>query len=183
MTGQTLPVPMSEAAKTLLSLKGWALSLTSSEEQISAGRAKRLPLAIQAAHLQLMAASPEILAGEIRRLADFAKAFKVPTDDLKAATQAYQEALGHLPPDLLAEAFRSVRTTHKWGMRLPLPSEILAAVADRMAERRTLLSKLQMAQRCPIEQPNPEATEADRKRVADTLARWRSNRDQAATAQ
>jgi len=171
-----------EAARTLTSLRGWLLGIVSSEERIPAAKAAMVPVALYAAKRQLEPTTPEILAVEIRKLGDWAKAFSIPASDLKTAAVSYTEALSHLPPDLLAEAFRTIRATHKWGMRLPLPSEILNSVAEQMAERRSLLLKLEMAKRCPVEGPSPKATEAERQRVAEIMRQWRSKRDTTATA-
>ncbi len=182
MTIPALTNPL-EAAKTLQSLKDWALSLTSAEEPIPLAKAAMVAVALSAAKRQIQPTTPEILAVELRKLADWAKAFSVPASDLKTAAQAYSEALGHLPSDLIAEAFRSIKAVHKWGMRLPLPSEILATVQDRMAERRLLLAKLEIAKLCPTEShTKPPPTEAEKQRVDEIMSQWRSSRDSTANA-
>lgn len=181
-TQPTIHNPL-EAARTLQSLKDWALSLTSSEERIPAAKAAMVPLALSAARRQMTPATPEILAVEIRKLADWAKAFSVPASDLKTAAQAYSEALSHLPGDLLAEAFKSIRASHRWGMRLPLPVEIAATVSEAMDERRRLIAKLELASRCPSEDnTRPPPTEAEIAKVDEIMRNWRSNRDTTATA-
>lgn len=182
MTIPALTNPL-EAARTLQSLKAWALGLTSAEEPIPLAKSAMVVVAISAAKRQLVPATAEILAVEIRKLADWAKAFNVPASDLKTAAEAYREALGFLPPDLLAEAFRTIRATHKWGMRLPLPSEILATVSDQMAERKLLVVKLELARLCPAEMPaTRKPTEEEKRRVDEIMSQFRSKRDTTATA-
>ncbi len=172
----TLTSPI-EAAKILISLKERVLSLQSSDERLSAAEAKLLPAAIQAAQRQLVPTTSEIMTVEIRKLADWAKAFNVPAADLKTAAASYTEALKHLPPDLLAEAFRAIKAVHKWGMRLPLPVEILATVTAELTERRRLLAKLEIAKSCAVEPERGPPTAEEKQKVTDILAQWRSRRD------
>ena len=160
----------------LISLKARALSLQSSGETLTEREAALVPGALRAAARSLTPASSESLTVEIRKLAEFARAFNVPALDLKTAAETYREALQSLPSDLLSEAFRLVKSSHKFGMRLPLPSEILVQVSEKLSERHALLSKLEIAQRCPVDRPSPETTEADRKRVTDIIIQWRTSR-------
>lgn len=170
-------VTLSADAAALRSLKDWALTtLQTSEERIPASHAKLIPAALRAAKRMLFPADPKLIGVEVAKLEEWAAAFNMPEADWKSATTFYRESLGHLPADLLTEAFKGIRATHKWGMRLPLPSEIMSQVSDQLAERRTLITKLEMALRCPVESEQPPPTPEERKRVADLLANWRSNR-------
>lgn len=175
MTGQVATLRPNAGLTTLRSLKEWALTLQSRDERIPADKAAQLPTAIQTCEQLLVPSPPELLAVEIRKLVDWAKAFNVPHADLKAATEAYREALSTIPPDLLSQAFRDIRATHKWGMRLPLPSEIANQIQDKLTERRLLLGKLQMAKLCPVEE-SAKATEEEKQWVTELLSQWRTNR-------
>jgi hypothetical protein len=176
-----IATPSADAA-ALKSLKDWALRLQSSEESIPRSVASQIPMAIRAAQRSILPADPKALAIEVAQLEEWAAAFNMPEADWKAATGFYRESLGHLPSDLLTEAFRAVRATHKWGMRLPLPSELLAAVSDRLDERKLLIAKLEIAKRCPAESDSrPPPSEAEKQRVAELLSQWRTGRSTTAT--
>lgn len=171
-------VTLSADAAALKSLKAWALDLQTSEERIPALRAKIIPAALRAAKRMLFPADPKLFGVEVAKLEEWAAAFNMPEADWKSAAKFYRETLGRLPGDLLTEAFKSIRATHKWGMRLPLPSEIMAQVQDQLAERRTLITKLEMALRCPVEPTSPPPTPEEQARVAQVLDQWRTNRPQ-----
>lgn len=173
--------PSADAA-ALKSLKDWALRLQSSEESIPRTVASQIPAALRAAQRSLLPCDPKQIGIEVAGIEEWAAAFNMPEADWKAATGFYRESLGHLPADLLTEAFRAVRATHKWGMRLPLPSELLAAVSEQMDERKLLVAKLEIARRCPTEIDRPPPTEAEKARVDEIMRSWRSNRDTTATA-
>lgn len=56
-------------------------------------------------------------------------------------------------------------------------------VQDRMAERRLLLAKLEIAKLCPTEShTKPPPTEAEKQRVDEIMSQWRSSRDSTANA-
>lgn len=160
----------------LESLKPLVLSIQSSDERISKTTLDLLPAAIRACHRSMMPAGQERLAVEINQLREWAKAFNVPREEIITAAKFYQESLSHLPSDLLAEAFKGIRATHRWGMRLPMPAEILGQVSHQLAERERLRGKLELAQRCTVEEENPQATEDEKRKVTELLAHWRTTR-------
>lgn len=155
-----------------------ASSLQTSEETLKPEEARCLPMAIKAAEFQLIPTTPQHLAVEVKNLKTWAEAFNVPATELTAVTRFYMESLSHLPPDVLTEAFKGIRATHKWGMRLPLPAEILAHAEPTMADRRHILAKLQIAKRCPIEMPQTakayrDMTDQEKKEFDDMMDRLR----------
>ena len=72
----------------------------------------------------------------IKPLFDFAVAFGLPVDakQVEPMTSVYREALAEVPADLLAIAVATVRRTWKWGNRMPLPADLLAAIDGDMRE-------------------------------------------------
>jgi hypothetical protein len=138
---------------------------------------------LKAAEASLLPANPQILAIQMAELLTYARAFGVPAQDIENASRFYQEALAHLPSDLLVLAMRRVRATHRYGMRLPLPSEITGTVSAEMAQRHMLVRKLAAARLAPIEQEyEPRASQAERDRVSELMAKFRTERSLAEAA-
>lgn len=110
--------------------------------EIPEAYAKLVPTAQRAIKALLRPAPVEQLAIEIKNLAEWAEAFNIPSKRLEKAAEAYHDALKHLPSDLLSEAFKTAKSTHRMGMRLPLPSEIAATVKDEWTRRTRLKTGL-----------------------------------------
>ena len=91
---------------------------------------------------RLAPASDKQLAVEIAALLSWARTFGVPVEDPAGVMMFYREGLERVPADLLPVAMKRARTLHKYGMRLPLPAEIMATIEPEMTERRLLVSKL-----------------------------------------
>lgn len=99
------------------------------------------------------------------------RAFGVPVPDPKTAVAAYRSALAEFPADLVASAFERATNAHRFGMRLPLPSELVDAVRDELHERRRLVGRLTLMARAPIDEPPSAAVSAaERERALAVLA-------------
>ena len=173
---------VSETDKTALRSCGeWALALTEAPtDTITEAQSKTIPGAMRAVTAITIPASREQMAVEMETLRRWAKAFKVPTPDLEAATASYLTALKHLPPDLLHEAFETMMATHKYGMRLPLPAEIAATVREKFSRRVRIKMGLIKASRARVEIETPNRVSADdwaklRASMADTFPSNRSD--------
>lgn len=155
---------LSETDKSALRSCGeWALTLVETPtETISEAQSKTIPGAMRAITAITIPASREQMAVEMETLRRWAKAFKIPTPDLEIATLSYSAALRHLPPDLLHEAFETMMATHKYGMRLPLPSEIAATVREKFSRRVRIKMGLVKASRARVDvTPENKPSEAD----------------------
>jgi hypothetical protein len=111
-------------------------------------------------------ADERVFAVALKRMADFAKAFNLPPLQVDSAVPFYREYLGKLPPDLLLKAVENVLGTWKWGNRLPMPGDILAAAKDEMSARQ--LTRLKLETAIQKHEP-PRAKEAPRP-VAGVIA-------------
>lgn len=90
----------------------------------------------------------------LKGLLDMARAFNIPVPDAKAASDAYLDGLASLPLDLLELAVARVRASWTWGMRLPLPGEVKAMVADELSRRQRDLFRARLAlSRLPENEP------------------------------
>ena len=99
------------------------------------------------------------------------RAFGVPVPDAKTAVAAYRSALAECPADLVARAFERATNGHRFGMRLPLPSELLDAVREELNERRRLTGRLTLMARAPIEAPpSRDVSAAEREAALAVLA-------------
>jgi hypothetical protein len=144
--------PHSARPKTALeSLKDWALTFTGESERVPARIANLVPSALMEARGRLAPADDKTLAVEIAALLSWARTFGVPVDDAARVTAFYREGLERVPGDLLPVAMKRARAAHKYGMRLPLPAEIVATIEPEMVERRALVSKLFRAKLAPVE--------------------------------
>ena len=156
--------------------RDWALAYQPGA-RVTAEIQRQLPEAIRQAEASLAPSPAQQLAVQIARIDDFATAFHVPADEMKTAAAIYRATLGHLPPDLLETAVNRAIQAHRWGMRLPLPAEIAAHVADELAERRKTLGRLEIARRAPTELP-PRRRDPEEVAAVDALmAQWRATRD------
>lgn len=178
MESQQNSAMMSESDSAALTfLTESALRSQGSQERIPQAAKERLPAAIRAAQRQLWPARREEIMMAIDRLANFAEVFNIPADKLKAAAGIYSEALKHLPADLINAAINAATATHKYGMRLPLPAELIAHVSGEMAQRRRLLAKLEIMDRAPLEDA-PDKPPPNREEIAkvdaalDELRGW-----------
>ena len=175
LSGSTLPSKNDEIA--LRSLRGWVDRLQSSDERITPMVKAKLPAALRAADAYLQPCPVKQFMVEIDDLADWARAFNIPQLDIAAATKFYRESLGHLPADLLRVAFKNIKASHRYGMRLPLPAEIIAGISDDIHKRRQLRAKLELAMRCPVESPDDVQPSPDEiERVQAILAQARASR-------
>lgn len=136
----------------LNSLEAWLPSVVGGD-MIPAEKARLLPAAKRALDAMNRKITPEQMAVELDRMADWAETFNLPKKDWGKALDFYMEGLKNVPADLLSMAMERARANHKMGMRLPLPQEIAAQVSDEMAHRATLKNKLFLAQRCPVADP------------------------------
>jgi len=108
----------------------------------------RLSMLVEArAHLEAInaPAAPKQLAVALERLCRWAEGFKIPHDP--AVVSNGYAAIAHLPADLLTQAIAAVTATHRHGVRLPLPAEILQHVQADLDERRQARFKLDQLQR------------------------------------
>ena len=138
--------------------------------------AAQIPAALENARRLLEPSSEREAAVAIAGLLDFARAFAVPVPQAETAARVYADALRPIPPDLLDIAINSTIQSHKWGNRLPLPSEIAAHVAPEIARRRSVVARLEIAQRAPVEDCGPKATVAEIAAVDAIMANWRRER-------
>lgn len=173
------PLPTNATDSDALTfLKASLPSFQGSGERILADHKALIPAAIRAAKSQLWPAAPEQITLALKRLVDFADAFNIPSEKLKSAIGIYADALKHLPPDLIEHAVTAAMGAHKWGMRLPLPAELIAHVSGEMSERRSVLGKLEIMDRAGVEAlrdhaaPSPEEIA----KVDAVLADWRRKR-------
>lgn len=139
-------------ADALKSLEVWLPSV-SGGDTIPAEKARLLPAALRALDVLNRKITPEQMAVEMDRMAEWAETFNLPPKDWGKAVDFYLEGLRHLPADLLATAMERARSNHKLGMRLPLPQEIAAQVEPELSRRTTLKTKLFLALRCPVADP------------------------------
>lgn len=86
---------------------------------------------------------------------DGLRALGVPVPDPKVAVGLYRDALAGLPADLVAAAFKRAVTQHKYGMRPPLPSELLEAIRPELDARVSLVAKLEAMSRAKVEDERP----------------------------
>ena len=158
----------------LRSLEDWVLT-RQPEEPVPQAKAAKLTEAIYQAEGQLWPASDREIAVALDKLFEFAQTFGMATNE--AAARFYRDALAVYPPDLVNMTVLAVINTHKWGMRLPLPSELVAAASDEFRHRRSLLTKLRMASMAKVEDPAlPPPTAEDIAKVKAILAPWRRQR-------
>jgi hypothetical protein len=142
----------SEKPRTALeSLRGWAATFTGDSERVPARIAKLVPSALMEARGRLAPANDKVLAVEIAALLSWARTFGVPVEDPAGVMAFYREGLERVPGDLLPVAMKRARMGHKYGMRLPLPAEIMATIEPEMTERRLLVSKLFRAKLADVE--------------------------------
>lgn len=140
----------------------WALQIAEAPtDQITLRQAALIPGATREITAWLQPASKEQMAIEMDGLRSWARAFKIPAPDLETVTATYQAALKHLPPDLLKQAFTTIKSRHKYGMRLPLPSEMAATVSPEYSRRVKIKMGLWRASRAqvdttPIDRVSPE---------------------------
>jgi hypothetical protein len=98
------------------------------------------------------------------------RGFGVPVPDPTTVAGAYAVALADLPADLVEAAFTGALANHRYGMRPPLPAELLAAVQDEFHARRSLLAKLELMNRAPVEIVGPRPSPEDRAKVSGLVA-------------
>lgn len=145
--------PAMPARLTRPSVEDWVLTEFQPMAPIPAAMASCLPAAIEAADSQLAPAPATAVMPLVKDLLAYARAFgiQVEAPAITVITRSYAEALSHLPADLLVEAFRRGRASHRWGNRLPLPAELAATVKDELSRRRLIALRLRTALRAPIE--------------------------------
>lgn len=114
-----------------------------------------LNLAVADATAALTPATVQTFAVTISELFEYAWAFDIGSfaglseDERRKKTAAqsklYREALEDIPADLLALSVKRIRTSWKWGNKMPMPADLREAISDEMAKRKSSLARPQMA--------------------------------------
>lgn len=112
------------------------------------------------------------------QLFTFARTFEIKDfSEEKAinATKIYRKALIDLPADLFDKAIKEAIATHKYGMRLPLPSELRKIVAVELNKRHAIVARLKAARERGREEPPPQKprTPEELERVRNIVAECR----------
>lgn len=145
VAGELIPQSRSDRI-ALASCAQWALDLLEVRPSlIPEAEAKLVPAATRAIIAALQPASAKQMAVETRNLIAWCRSFNVPLANVATTTEAWDLALRHLPPDLLTQAFVTIKRAHKWGNRPPLPSEIAATVSDEYHRRVRIKTGLWLA--------------------------------------
>jgi hypothetical protein len=175
-----LTVIQSPAPKTLPeSLRALASTYQGIGELIPADLAPLVGPALAQARRAIIPAGERTLAMELARLFEWARLFGI---DFKTniAAKAFQP-LADLPADLLTQAVTRIMQTHKFGMRLPMLSEITATVSHELQERNNLIHRLgrlaYAVKRGDITKPRKpkvKMTEAEQAAFDDAMAKLRA---------
>lgn len=178
--GQSVSITTSNSDWTALqSCEEWALTLsrTPSSFPITQAQARLLPQAMRAVQASLLPAPAKQMTVEIARLVEWARAFSIPAPDVETAVTSYRAALRHLPSDLLAQAFETVKANHKWGMRLPLPADLATTAQGELSKRLRVKAGLIQASRQQVEDNRGPPSEDEKRRVTELLSQWREVRE------
>jgi len=164
----------------LRSCAGWAIAFAETPTQwISAEKAALIPAATRAITAALLPADRKHMTVEIARMVQWCRTFGISMINIEQTfTPALESALRHLPADLLTQAFETIKNTHKWGMRPPMPREIAETVSLEYQRRMKIKVGLWKASRAAVEDKPlpPEQRQAQVAQVEAILAPWRSSR-------
>ncbi|HLH51734.1 MAG TPA: hypothetical protein VKV96_20515 [Roseiarcus sp.] len=114
-----------------------------------------LPAAIEAASASIAPVDEKRLAVAIDETFSL---LKLPAHWPKIA-RFYLEALADVPADLVAEALKSIRLSHRGYYDFPQPADLRAPIEKALSERRNLRAKMIAAERLSRLQSAPESTE------------------------
>ncbi len=78
----------------------------------------------------------KLIAVELAKLIEWARAFGIPAPDVETVAKAYIHALSDRSEAEITAGFEKIKAVHKYGNRLPLPAEIVA-LAHASSESRT----------------------------------------------
>lgn len=152
------PRPQTPAASAmpsvLRSLTPWLGKLQGSD-QIPARTAALLPQARAEIRALLEPPSIEQVAVEVAGLLEWGRGMGMAQKGLDAVASAYLEDLKTIPADLLSTAIQRSRSSHRYGNRLPLVSEIRSQVQEEMDERYRLKMQIEKAAKCKVEPADP----------------------------
>lgn len=150
MTTNVVAMPV---LSQLQSTRAWVLAWQP-HEPVPEAVVPTLGPCLAAARTALTPAGERELASLVRALVGFGKAFAIPVPEPKALSAIYAATLRDVPSDLLAVAVERVMAGHKFGMRLPLPGEIRAEIAEELAARKLTMLRLELAiARAPKPEP------------------------------
>lgn len=68
----------------------------------------------------------KLIAVELAKLIEWARAFGIPAPDVETVAKAYIQALADRSEVEITAGFERIKSVHKYGNRLPLPAEIVA---------------------------------------------------------
>lgn len=161
LTGNSLS--KNNAAPTVSpSLRDLASTWQGPGEPIPAKAAREIATILPTLRASLAPAGLDALAVAAVRMLDGLRALGVPVPDPKVAVGLYRDALAGLPADLVLAAFKRTVTSHKYGMRPPLPSELLESIRAELDARVSLVAKLEAMSRAKVEDERPMSA-AERK--------------------
>lgn len=152
------------------SLRALASAWQGPGEKIPQAMAGEITKTLPALRGSLVPAGRDALAVAAANMLAVLRGFGVPIPDTKTVAGAYAAVLAEYPADLAMRAFDSVLADHKYGMRPPLPAELAENVRDEFYARRSLLAKLEMMHRAPVEVVGPRARDDDKVKVASAVA-------------
>jgi hypothetical protein len=180
VAGELIPQSRTDRI-ALASCAQWALDFMEAPmARIPEAQAKLIAPATRAITAALQPASAKQMAVETSKLIAWCRSFNIPLANVTTTTEAWDLALRHLPEDLLRQAFETIKRTHRWGNRPPLPNEIAATVSAEYGRRLRIKSGLWLASTKPVDEAPP--TPEERERRAANFAELKKLMAQAAAA-
>ena len=136
------PVRLGHVAAWLASWAGQARAVGLTP--VPGAIAGRLAGEIKAAEAALIPSDDRTMAVALARLAEFARSFSLPLDDIRGIAAIYREALADLPGDVLMDGVARTIATHRYH-NMPKPGEIRARIEGELITRLARLAHARLA--------------------------------------